>query len=105
MRVTERYTVAPGLLQRRTVRFRLKSFCAVQEPFVDQSRDHFRTPVLMDSETGAGAIELPGDANGCVALERLNQGSERVGGMVVRSAQVRKVLKRSRGCRRTRRRC
>ncbi len=60
---------------------------------MDQSRDHFRTPGLMGPEIEAGAIELPGDANGCVARERLNQGAERMGGMVVRSAQVRKVLK------------
>jgi DNA-binding NtrC family response regulator len=47
----------------------------------------------MDPETDVGAGELAGDLQGFVALDRLNQGSERVGGMVVRSAQVRKVLK------------
>jgi DNA-binding NtrC family response regulator len=60
---------------------------------VDQSYDHARTAVLMEPEADVGGIELSGDAQGSVALERLNQGSERVGGMLVRSAQVRKVLK------------
>jgi transcriptional regulator with GAF, ATPase, and Fis domain len=56
---------------------------------VDQSR----TLSLMDHDTDAGGADPPnGDADG-VSLERLGQGSERVGGMVVRSAQVRKVLK------------
>jgi transcriptional regulator with GAF, ATPase, and Fis domain len=67
--------------------------CVVKEQHVDYAREHLQTLALMDPQTDAGAIELRGDANGCVALERLNQGSERVGGMVVRSAQVRKVLK------------
>jgi DNA-binding NtrC family response regulator len=60
---------------------------------VDQSSDHLRTPGLMDPETDIGVVELPGDANGCVVLEHMRQGSERVGGMLVRSAQVRKVFK------------
>jgi two-component system response regulator HydG len=91
--VTQRHTVAPGLLQRGTVWFGAESFCTVQEQILDQLRDHLRTPGLMNPETDTCAVELPGDAKGWVALERLNLGSERVGGMVVRSAQVRKVLK------------
>jgi transcriptional regulator with GAF, ATPase, and Fis domain len=51
-----------------------------------------RASSFVDSEKPHGA-ELAGDTDGLVALERLNHGSERVGGMVVRSAQVRKVLK------------
>jgi DNA-binding NtrC family response regulator len=39
------------------------------------------------------AIDASGIASEWVSLERLAQGSERVGGMLVRSAQVRKVLK------------
>jgi DNA-binding NtrC family response regulator len=39
------------------------------------------------------SIEVGGGASDSISLERLGQGSERVGGMVVRSAQVRKVLK------------
>lgn len=35
----------------------------------------------------------PGMLSDCISLDGLSQGSERIGGMVVRSAQVRKVLK------------
>ncbi|MGH7248099.1 MAG: sigma 54-interacting transcriptional regulator, partial [Pseudomonadota bacterium] len=38
------------------------------------------------TESGASGCD-------CISLEGLSQGSERIGGMVVRSAQVRKVLK------------
>jgi transcriptional regulator with GAF, ATPase, and Fis domain len=39
------------------------------------------------------SIEVGGVISDRISLDRLRQGSERVGGMVVRSAQVRKVLK------------
>jgi DNA-binding NtrC family response regulator len=54
----------------------------------ESTSDH---PDSRDLEIGGGAVdELCGE---WLNLEKLGQGSERVGGMVVRSAQVRKVLR------------